>query len=149
MEILTLSIGLGILIGFVFEEKTGIHAGGWIVPGYFALELSDPWFLLIVTLSSFSTYGIYKIAEPHFLSFGNRKIAFVLIVSILISYLLSEVLNQHNAGKRVGTSGFGHLVPGLIALSMEKQGILRTVSGVTVCVCILRMVLILLLGGTF
>ncbi|EKP23368.1 hypothetical protein LEP1GSC173_2429 [Leptospira interrogans str. HAI1594] len=36
MEILTLSIGVGVLFGFFLWEKTGLQPGGWVVPGYIA-----------------------------------------------------------------------------------------------------------------
>ncbi|EMY24403.1 hypothetical protein LEP1GSC115_3819 [Leptospira interrogans serovar Australis str. 200703203] len=36
LEILTLSIGVGVLFGFFLWEKTGLQPGGWVVPGYIA-----------------------------------------------------------------------------------------------------------------
>ncbi|XDD48945.1 poly-gamma-glutamate biosynthesis protein PgsC [Leptospira sp. WS92.C1] len=149
MEVLTLSIGLGILLGFFFWEKTGIHPGGWVVPGYMALTLLQPWTLVEIVLSSLLTFVFYRLSESQFLSFGRRKIVLILVGSILISSLVHWIGILY--WRYISNSEFrilGHIVPGLITLSMEKQGVLRTISGITICSCILRLVLIFLLGET-
>ena len=42
MELLTLSIGVGLVIGLLFSELFGLAAGGVVVPGYLALYLTQP-----------------------------------------------------------------------------------------------------------
>ncbi|ASP43028.1 hypothetical protein AMR47_10210 [Leptospira interrogans] len=40
---------------FPFGKKTGLQPGGWVVPGYIAFFLSDPWLLVVLVLSSVLT----------------------------------------------------------------------------------------------
>ena len=42
MELLTVSIGLGLAVGLLFSELFALAAGGLVVPGYIALSLSHP-----------------------------------------------------------------------------------------------------------
>lgn len=39
MDPLTLSIGIGLVVGLVFVSLLGLSTGGMVVPGYFALEM--------------------------------------------------------------------------------------------------------------
>ena len=42
MELLPISVGIGLAISLLFTEMFGIAAGGMIVPGYIALHLTKP-----------------------------------------------------------------------------------------------------------
>lgn len=149
MEIVTLSIGLGILFGFLLWEKTGLYPGGWVVPGYVSLFLFQPWIVGILVLSSILTLILYKISEFHFLSFGQRKTVFILLLSILVStvadYFVFLYFGSISEFKS-GTITIGHIIPGLIVLSAEKQGIPRTFSSILICSVLVRLFLILVLG---
>ncbi|MBM9578413.1 poly-gamma-glutamate biosynthesis protein PgsC [Leptospira sp. 201903070] len=147
MEILTLSIGIGIFLGFFLWEKTGLYPGGWVVPGYIALSLLQPWTLFFLFASSLLTFGIYRIVEGSFLSFGQRKIVLLLLLSILISLCLQEMEQLYFGSIRdLEFRWIGHIVPGLLAISAEKQGLLRTISATILCSSLVRLLLILLLG---
>ncbi|WP_039941893.1 poly-gamma-glutamate biosynthesis protein PgsC [Leptospira alexanderi] len=147
MEFLTLSIGVGILFGFFLWEKTGIQPGGWVVPGYAALFLLKPLFIAALVSSSILTLLIYRVSEFWFLSFGQRKTVFILILSILISLIidrLAEIFFGSMSDFEYKT--IGHIVPGLVALSAEKQGISKTFSALLVCSVLVRLFLIFVLG---
>jgi len=47
VELLTLSIGIGLAASLLFSELFGLAAGGMIVPGYLALSLTRPFDLLL------------------------------------------------------------------------------------------------------
>ncbi len=147
LEILTLSIGVGILFGFFLWEKTGLQPGGWVVPGYVALFLSDPWLIIVLVLSSVLTFYIYRISEFWFLSFGQRKTVFILVLSILISVCVRSITELFLESKSdFESKTIGYIVPGLIALSAEKQGVPRTLSAILICSVLVRLFLIFLFG---
>ncbi len=147
LEILTLSIGVGILFGFFLWEKTGLQPGGWVVPGYVALFLSDPWLIIVLVLSSVLTFYIYRISEFWFLSFGQRKTVFILVLSILISVCVRFIIELFLESKSdFESKTIGYIVPGLIALSAEKQGVPRTLSAILICSVLVRLFLIFLFG---
>ncbi|PJZ54832.1 poly-gamma-glutamate biosynthesis protein PgsC [Leptospira adleri] len=150
MEILTLSIGIGIFLGFFLWEKTGLSPGGWVVPGYVAFCFLQPWTLLLLFTNSLLTLAVYRILETSFLSFGQRKTAFFLLVSILISLISQEIGKAHfESIINLEYRWIGHILPGLIAISAEKQGFFRTISATVLCSSLVRLLLLGLLGETF
>jgi len=54
----TLSLGVGLVLTFLFAEITGLVAGGLIVPGYLALYFDQPIRILATFVISIATYGI-------------------------------------------------------------------------------------------
>ena len=42
IDILTASIGIGLVVSLMFSEMFGLAAGGMVVPGYIALYLNRP-----------------------------------------------------------------------------------------------------------
>lgn len=147
LETLTLAIGVGILFGFFLWEKTGLQPGGWVVPGYVALFLSEPWLIVILILSSVLTLCIYRISEFWFLSFGQRKTVFILVLSILISgcvHFIAEFFLESKNNFESKT--IGYIVPGLISLSAERQGVPKTLSAILICSVLVRLFLIFLFG---
>ena len=42
MELLSVSIGLGLAVGLLFSELFALSAAGLVVPGYIAMSLSHP-----------------------------------------------------------------------------------------------------------
>lgn len=54
----TLSLGVGLVLTFLFAEITGLVAGGLIVPGYLALYFDQPARILATFVIAIATYGI-------------------------------------------------------------------------------------------
>lgn len=147
MEIVTLSIGAGILFGFILWERTGLYPGGWVVPGYVALYLFQPWVMGTLILSSACTLIVYKISESRFLTFGQRKTVLILLLSILISMIVDFfTVKFGNSMKDFESRTIGHIVPGLVALTSEKQGISKTFSSILIGSVLVRLFLIFVLG---
>jgi hypothetical protein len=58
MELLTLSVGIGLAVSLLFTEMFGIASGGMIVPGYIALSLTRPWDVVLTLGAGFVTFAI-------------------------------------------------------------------------------------------
>jgi len=67
------SIAIGLLFGFFFYEWFGLSAGGFVVPGYIALQLNDPLILAGTLMTSFLTYLSVKIASRYAILYGRRR----------------------------------------------------------------------------
>ena len=78
------AFGLGIFLGFIFFELTGLTAGGIIVPGYIALYLNEPMRLLATLLISVLTYGLVLLLSQYLILFGRRRF----LLAILLGFLL-------------------------------------------------------------
>jgi poly-gamma-glutamate biosynthesis protein PgsC/CapC len=134
---LYIALVLGVTLSLIFTEKTGVLPAGLIVPGYLALVFEQPITILMIFLISILTYVIvvYGISKVVIL-YGRRKFTAMLITGIVIKVAFDyffPILPFEVFELR----GIGIIVPGLIANTMQKQGLPLTVgttvllSGVT------------------
>ncbi|KZZ82573.1 poly-gamma-glutamate biosynthesis protein PgsC [Bacillus sp. SJS] len=125
---LYIALVLGVLLSLLFTEKTGVIPAGLIVPGYLALVFDQPVFLAVVFLISLLTYLIvtYGIAKIVIL-YGRRKFAAMLTVGILLK-LAFDYTYPILPFEIFEFRGIGIIVPGLIANTMQKQGMALTIG---------------------
>jgi len=134
---LYIALVLGVTLSLIFTEKTGVLPAGLIVPGYLALVFDQTITILMIFLISILTYVIvvYGISKVVIL-YGRRKFTAMLITGIVIKVAFDyffPILPFEVFELR----GIGIIVPGLIANTMQKQGLPLTVgttvllSGVT------------------
>ena len=143
MDLLPVSIGIGLVAGLLVSELFGIASGGLIVPGYLALYLLKPVELGLTLGVAFATFGIVSALENFFIVFGKRKTALM----ILVGYLLGMLLRQWGGLIPGDHEVIGYIIPGLIAVWMDRQGIVETLTAMTVVSVAVRLVLILTLGA--
>ncbi|ASV68213.1 poly-gamma-glutamate biosynthesis protein PgsC [Cytobacillus sp. FSL W7-1323] len=125
---LYISLILGVLLSLLFAEKFGIMPAGLVVPGYLALVLDQPIFVLIILLVSLLTYVIVKYGVSKVvILYGRRKFAAMLITGICLKLILDYFypilpfeINEFR--------GLGVIVPGLIANTIQKQGVTITLG---------------------
>jgi len=119
---------LGTILSLLFVEITGVLPAGIVVPGYLALVIDRPMFILVTFLISLITYVIvvFGIAKITIL-YGKRKFAAMIMVAIIVKILLYFFLPQLPAGISE-LSAFEVIIPGLIANTIQRQGILPTIG---------------------
>lgn len=143
IELLPVSIGIGLVIGLLVSEVFGIASGGLIVPGYIALYLLRPMDLAATIGVAFLTFGIVSVLGNFFIVFGRRRTALM----ILVGYLLGMGI-QNWMGLFAGAWAIiGYIIPGLIAVWMDRQGVIETLSALTIVSVSVRLVLIMTLGA--
>ncbi|AZB44353.1 poly-gamma-glutamate biosynthesis protein PgsC [Bacillus sp. FJAT-42376] len=125
---LYIALVLGVLLSLLFTEKTGVIPAGLIVPGYLALVFDQPVFLAVVFFISLLTYlivtfGISKLV----ILYGRRKFAAMLTVGILLK-LAFDFAYPILPFEIFEFRGIGIIVPGLIANTMQKQGLALTIG---------------------
>lgn len=141
-EHLALSIGLGLAVSLGLTEFFGIAAGGLVVPGYLALQVQQPAALLATLLIALLTYAVAQTAASFVILYGRRKTALMLIVGYVLSMLWrSRGLTPDEA------QVMGFVVPGLLALWMERKGVWVTLAATTVATVLVRLMLIVILGS--
>lgn len=121
---LYIALVIGVILSLIFADKTGIIPGGLVVPGYLALVLDQPLFLLVILLISLLTYLVvtYGVAKITIL-YGRRKFVAMLMVGIAMK-LLFDYLYPIMPFEILGLSGIGIIIPGLLANSIQKQGMI-------------------------
>ncbi|SFI61190.1 poly-gamma-glutamate biosynthesis protein PgsC [Thermoflavimicrobium dichotomicum] len=131
---LYISLIIGVVLSLLYAEKTGVMPAGLVVPGYMGLVFDQPIFIALVFLISFLTYFIVtKVVAKFTILYGRRKfaamlttgIALKLVFDLIIAYTFPlPFLPFETAEFR----GIGIIVPGLIANTMQRQGLVPTVG---------------------
>lgn len=125
---LYVALTLGVLLSLLFSEKTGIIPAGLIVPGYLGLIFDQPVFLMMVLLISLFTYVIVTYGISRFvILYGRRKFAAMLVVGISLK-LIFDYFYPIMPFEIYEFRGIGIIVPGLIANTIQKQGLVVTLG---------------------
>ena len=141
-----ISIGLGIILSLVLSEALGVTAGGIIVPGYISLFLDQPVQVVSTFLVAILVWLIIKGLSKVMFLYGKRRIVLALILGFLFGYLSRTIYVDTESIKSVAV--IGNIIPGLIANWMDRQGVVRTVSVVLLTAVIVKLLAIILFGGT-
>lgn len=135
------AIGIGLAVTLLFSEWFGLSAGGMIVPGYFALSLDAPQAVFLTMLVALATWGVVKGISRFTILYGRRRVALMVLIGFLLAQLLqSFVLQPPEPGALPPIIGM--IIPGLIALWIERQGVVETLSVLCICSVTVRLALI-------
>lgn len=142
MELLAVSVGIGLAVSLLFTELYGLASSGLIVPGYIALYLLQPWHILATLAVALATFGVVRLMSTFLIVYGRRRTALM----VLLGYILGMMVSQT---PWIGPDDFtviGFVIPGLIATWMDRQGIVQTLSSLTLSSVTVRLILILSMG---
>jgi len=148
MDPLSLSIGLGLIIGLVFVSLLGLSTGGMVVPGYFALEMGTPGRVIATIILAIIIFGVVRIMSKFMIIYGRRRIA----ITVLLSFILGAIMNHYldvlwaDSVLDDSLSVIGYIIPGLITLSIDRQGLVETIGSLLIASVIIRLFLIVLVG---
>ena len=142
IELLPISIGIGLVFGLLFSELFGIASGGLIVPGYIALYLLEPIDVALTLGVAFVAFVVVSILGNFFILFGRRRSSLM----ILIGYLLGMGIRSWTGLFAGEWELIGYIIPGLIAVWMDRQGIVETLTALTIVSSAVRLVLVITLG---
>ncbi len=142
------SVGLGLIFSLISSEVLGIAAGGMVVPGYIALMMHQPFRVAGTIIVALATFGLLRLLSRFAFIYGRRRIVFTVIIGFLLGWLSREYLTIHVAGLDLEFHTIGLIIPGLIANWMDRQGIVPTLAMMLVAATFVRLLLVILSGGT-
>lgn len=145
IELLPLSVGIGLAISLLFTEMFGLAAGGMIVPGYVALHVTKPLHVLATIAAGFATWAIVHTLSNFTIVYGRRRT----VLMILVGYLVG-MLTRWSAGAFGGSLDLqvvGFIIPGLIALWLDRQGIIETLAALVTASVAVRLIMVLIVGA--
>lgn len=168
LNILAVAIGIGLLFTLLLAEAFGIAAGGLVVPGYIALQLMRPWTVAMTLLAAYLAFVLVRILSGYMILYGRRKTALIILSGYVIGALLELTLGglftfpadpgvtQGNAAGAAATSTVptvrfvelsvvGYIIPGLIAIWFDRQGVVQTLAGLVLTAVLVRLTLIVFL----
>jgi poly-gamma-glutamate biosynthesis protein PgsC/CapC len=130
---LYIAIVIGVILSLIYVEKTGIVPAGLIVPGYLGLVFDQLMFLVVVALISLVTYlFVTQVIGRITVLYGRRKFAAMLTVGVLLKMSFDFLTGFEVPFEVYELRGIGVIVPGLIANTIHKQGIIPTFSSTLV-----------------
>lgn len=134
------AIALSVILSFGIYEGFGLLCGGMVSSGYLCLYLEQP--LRIVTTLGVAVvvYLLTRLASQLVILYGRRRFMFTIVVSLICSWLIEQFLLDIALIPQ-DIRIIGHVVPGLIANDMYKQGIPRTLLGVLLSSAMVRILL--------
>jgi poly-gamma-glutamate biosynthesis protein PgsC/CapC len=163
LNLLALSIGLGLVVSLLFSELLGLAAGGLVVPGYIALYLSRPIDIAATLGAALLTFFLVRILSSFLIVYGRRRTALMILTGYVIGILVSSALasafesaadpatlspDPALALAALGRQTFeasviGYIVPGLIAIWLDRQGVVPTLAALITSAVVVRLILIL------
>ena len=145
MDPITLSIGTGLIVSLVLTELFGLAAGGMVVPGYLALFLDRPIIVFLTIASAFLTWAIVKGLSRVAIIYGKRRTAMMILVGFLLGFaarlFLEWMGSSHEGFNPADFQIIGYIIPGLMAIWIERQGLLETCCVVLTASALVRLVL--------
>ncbi len=140
-------IGLGMFFSYFFSETLGLAAGGIVVPGYFALTLNQPFRVISTILLGIAVYLIARLISGYIILYGRRLFLFCVVLGYLLGYLTKVFPAFPFQRNEISTETIGYVIPGLLGYWLNRQGVVETLSTLTVVAVLVRLLLIVISGG--
>jgi len=146
IELLPVSIGLGLAVNLFLTEIFGLTAGGLVVPGYFALHLDKPLVVLPTVAAGFVAFAAVQGISSVMVLYGRRRIVLLILVGYLIGMAARHFLRGSMAAEGLEFEVIGFIIPGLIALWIDRYGLLESLTSLVTVSVLVRVILVLLFG---
>ncbi len=135
---------VSLLVSLGCSELTGLVPGGIIVPFYFALYADDPVRIAATVVSALLSLLAVRLLSRVMILYGRRRFAAFLLCGLFLRVLfaLAWFGDLYMVGRLSVT--IGYLVPGILAGSMDRQGIWKTLAALCGCVLFILLARVLL-----
>jgi len=135
-ELVRIAILLGVVVSMLFYSKYGMTTGGAIIPGYFALFVTQPTYIMVTLLMAITTYWIVqKQLRPRFMLWGRRLFEAEILVALVLQciWMAGLFLITPTVPQVTFLYGIGFLLPGITAHDMGRQGVRTTIWAALIC----------------
>ncbi|MHB9055008.1 MAG: poly-gamma-glutamate biosynthesis protein PgsC [Paludibacteraceae bacterium] len=142
------AIAIGLILSLFFIDSFGLAAGGIVVPGYFALQLSNPLNIVATFIIAIITSLIVKLIGKYSFLYGRRQMVLSLLIGLILALISHNFMSFNVAENTFQLEALGWVIPGLIAHWMAKQGVVKTISMLIITSVIVRFSVILMYNGS-
>jgi poly-gamma-glutamate biosynthesis protein PgsC/CapC len=136
---------VSLIISIIFSDITNIIPGGIIIPFYFVLYIYDPVKIAATVLTSIACVFAVKFLSRYTILYGRRKFAMYIIIGIIIKIIFTYIYFGNSYMFYNLSMTIGYVVPGILGRVMERQGIIKTLGGLSIVVLIIAIIQILLM----
>ena len=147
IELLPVSIGIGLGVSLFLSEIFGLTAGGLVVPGYIALHLSEPFTILLTLGSGVAAFIVVQALSSVMIIYGRRRIILLVLAGYLIGTAVRAFVESSFQAEGVEFAVIGFIIPGLIAIWIDRRGIVESLCSLMTVSIIVRLILVLLFGA--
>ncbi|OQY27876.1 MAG: poly-gamma-glutamate biosynthesis protein PgsC [Candidatus Cloacimonetes bacterium 4572_55] len=140
-------IGLGLLLSLFFSEALGLAAGGMVVPGYMALMIHHPSRIAGTLLAALATFGLIRLLSNFMLIYGRRRTVLTILIGFISGWATRQLFQAPITELQMDFQAVGYIIPGLIAIWMERQGVNKTVCTMIMTAVLVKMMMIIFYGG--
>lgn len=145
-ELMTVSIGLGLVLSLLFSELFALVAGGMVVPGYMALSLHDPYAIFATLLIALLAWLVVGALGQYVILYGRRRTVLMILVGFVLNAIFLRYVSSQIRMEDESFAAVGHIVPGLIAIWFERQGAVATTATLLIAIVTVRLGLLLVYG---
>lgn len=146
-ELLPLSIGIGLAVSLMFSELFGLAAGGMVVPGYIALNLHRPLDVAVTVGVGFATFVVVHALSSIIIVYGKRRTVLMILTGFLLGSATRALVGSAAEAVTLDLSLIGYIIPGLIAIWIDRQGLVETLAALVTASVVVRLVLVLVVGS--
>ena len=136
------SLLIGLIVGFIFYEVSGVSPGGVVPPGYLALFLTQPVKIGITLGVALVVWWTIRMLSSWLILYGRRR----LLLAILLGFCLKlgmDLWVQELPVVPWDIESIGYIIPGLIGHEMVRQRVLPTVASLGIVTVIVYTLLLL------
>ena len=146
-ETAVLVIGVGLAISLLYSELFGVTPGGIIVPGYLALAIPEPLTVALTFSVALLTYFVVRVLGTIAIVYGRRRNVLAILIGFGLGALARTLVGAGTPFGELGIDVVGYVIPGLLAIWMDRQGIVVTVTSAVTASIATRLAGLLWLGS--
>ncbi|MCA9067371.1 MAG: poly-gamma-glutamate biosynthesis protein PgsC [Planctomycetaceae bacterium] len=147
LDLLSLSIAVGLVISLILSETLGRGAGGLVVPGYMAFYLTQPQAVALTLTTALVTYAFVYWLSQILIIFGRRRTVLMILTGFFLGMLIRLGLGIAFTHPNPSYTVIGYIIPGLLAIWFDRQGVFDTMTTTLTAAAIVRLVLVAVMPG--
>ena len=140
-------IGIGLVVSLLYSELFGVAPGGIIVPGYLALAIPEPLTVALTFGVALLTFFVVRVLGTIAIVYGRRRNVLAILIGFGLGALARTLVGAGTPLGEFGIDVVGYVIPGLLAIWMDRQGVVVTDTSAVTASIATRLAGLLWMGG--
>jgi poly-gamma-glutamate biosynthesis protein PgsC/CapC len=105
--------------------------------------------MVITLVAGFAAFGLVRALGSVIIIFGRRRTVFMILAGYLMGMLARYFLEGYGSMDAIEHKVVGYIIPGLIAVWLDRRGIVESFCSLLTASVVVRLILILIFGSRF